>query len=220
MLAPKMIFENNDFMVVYKPSGLNSDQDKQGNPSLETWLMEYCKKQVFLVNRLDRPVNGILIATKKKSVLHFLQKNWNNYKKLYLAIVEGNIQPENQLLKHYHQKDLKNFKALIKNEPFSGSQICQLYYKMLKSNEKFSLIEVELITGRYHQIRAQLGYYGFPIVGDHLYGSKMMLNFGFPKIALSAYQFHFYYPDKKNFFQFQIFTPEDFLTEFSSLTEF
>lgn len=220
MQNPKIIFENHDFMVVYKPSGLNSDQDKQGNPSLETWLMEYYKKQVFLVNRLDRPVNGILIATKKKSILHSFQKNWNNYKKLYLAIVEGNIQSENQLLKHYHQKDLKKFKALIKNEPCSGYQVCQLYYKKLKTNEKYSFIEVELITGRYHQIRAQLSFCGFPIVGDQLYGSKMMLNFGFPKIALTAYQIHFYYPNKKNFFQFQLFTPEEFLTEFNSLTEF
>lgn len=210
MNLPQIIFGNKDFVVVYKPHGLNSDQDKLGNPSVENWLQNFYNKKIYLVHRLDRPVSGLLIATWKKSVLQYLQKNWQNYQKKYLALVEGNIYPEQSLLTHYHFKDLKNFKACISNIPKDGYQICKLKYKKVKQNQKFSLLEIELITGKYHQIRAQFAYLGHPILGDYWYGSNISLNPTLPTIALTAYQLNFFYPNPISTFQFKFLPKEDF----------
>ncbi|GIV43460.1 MAG: hypothetical protein KatS3mg035_0583 [Bacteroidia bacterium] len=216
MLIPKILFENRDFIIVYKPHGLNTDQDKQGNPSLESWLSSYYQRKIFLAHRLDRPVSGLLLATKKKSILQFIQENWKNFQKKYYALVEGNIHPDESLLSHYHYKDLKNFKAIIDSESRKNFQICSLKYQKVKESSDFSWIEVELITGKYHQIRAQLAYIGHPIVGDQLYGSRFLLKNPFPKIALSAYHLSFYYPNKNDAFQFE-YLPDDEIWNLSKL---
>lgn len=213
MKNPQIIFENKDFTIVYKPHGLNADQDKQGNPSLENWLKNYYKKNIFLVHRLDRPVSGLLLITKKKSVLQFMQANWKNFQKKYWALVEGEIQPIQAELKHYHFKNFMNFRAIISSEPKQGYELCSLRYQKIKGNQKFSLLEIELITGKYHQIRAQLAYIGHPIMGDTFYGSSFHFKEEKPKIALTAYKLNFYYPDTKTPFQFE-FYPEDWIIDF------
>ncbi len=210
MNNPKIIFENKDFTIVYKPHGLNADQDKQGNPSLESWLKDYYKKYIYLIHRLDRPVSGLLLVTKKKSVLQFMQENWKHFQKKYWALVEGEIQPNQMELKHYHFKDFMNFKALISSEPKEGYQLCSLQYQIIKENQKNSLLEIELITGKYHQIRAQLAYIGHPIVGDTFYGSSFHFNGEIPKIALTACKLNFYYPDATTTFQFEFYPEEEF----------
>jgi len=210
MLEPKIIFENKDFIVVYKPHGLNSEQDKQGNPSLESWINEHTKKKTFLVHRLDRPVSGILLCAKKKTVLQYLQENWKNFNKKYIAIVEGDFPSGETFLEHYHHKDLKNFRAVISKIPKEGFQFCSLKCQKIKPIGSNSCIEVELITGKYHQIRAQLSYIGHPILGDEFYDSKKEINSNTPCIALCAYQIHFFYPSEEEKFRFEQYPIEDF----------
>ncbi len=207
-LSPQIIFEHKDFCVVFKPHGLNTDQDKQGNPSLEAWLAEYYKNKIYLVHRLDRPASGLLLCAKKKSALQFLQQNWNFFSKKYLAIVEGVILEDHNTLEHFHFKDLKNFRALIRNKPITGYKPCSLKWKKLQVSQNTTLLEIELITGRYHQIRAQMAHIGHPILGDIFYGSSTKLYNNLPFIALSAYQLRFYYPNLNNPFEFT-FLPEE-----------
>jgi 23S rRNA-/tRNA-specific pseudouridylate synthase len=208
-MEPIVLHDNADFLVVYKPNGLNSDRDKLGNPSLEEWLKSYYHRKIFLVHRLDRPVSGILLCAKKKSVLQYFQENWENFSKKYLVIIEGSLKQTNGTLEHFHYKDFKQMKALISEKPKEGYKPCKLKFKKIKELEGKDLLEIELITGKYHQIRAQLAFIGHPIVGDTYYGSKFEIKTqeNNPMIALHSFQLEFYYKNKFNRFEG---LPQDF----------
>ncbi len=210
MLVPEIIYENQDFIVVFKPHGLNTETDKYGNSSLESWLVSRLRRKVFLANRLDRPVSGLLVCTKKKTVLNFLQIHWKHFQKKYLALVEGKLEFTDNVLKHYHFKDNQHFRAVISDNPKRGYQDCSLRYRILEQKERFSLIEITLLTGKYHQIRAQMAHIGHPILGDIFYGSKIPLNTEVPTIALCAYQMQFYYPTPREIFHFTYPLKENF----------
>lgn len=189
MRTPTVVFEDKNFLVIHKPSGLNADKDRLGHESVEAWTKNYLGgKEAWLVNRLDRPVSGILMISKKKSFLKVLQANWEQVKKLYIAVVEGKWNyPDEYLLSHFHKKDAKHFRAIVSESSFAGAKACQLQVRFLGYVEDKSVLHVELLTGRYHQIRAQLSAVGHPIVGDSLYGATPSMNLPPNTMLLHAY---------------------------------
>jgi 23S rRNA pseudouridine1911/1915/1917 synthase len=195
----KIVFEDDALLIVSKPCGLNSDE-QVGYESVEALLKNKYKKQqnVFpvLMHRLDRHTSGLILISKKRSVTPLLQRmmEQRRIKKTYLAVVEGNIHPDVGMIKSFLLKNILTKKAEIsetkKTDLFKDAQ---LKYKTIEIINSLSLLEVELLTGRYHQIRAQLAYLHHPVVGDKLYGSTIP-SFIQNGIALHAYSLIFTHP--------------------------
>jgi RluA family pseudouridine synthase len=178
MNNPEIIYEDSSILVINKPCGLNSDIDKWGNPSVEEWVKNYYagKKQVHpvLMHRLDRVTSGLLIISKKPAMTRQLQLAFEQRKieKKYLAVVHDCSLPTVGTLKHFLSKDPVQKKAVVVQSSALGQEAV-LKYKILQRVEAYSLLEIQLLTGRYHQIRAQLAAVGCPVVGDMLYGSNV-----------------------------------------------
>lgn len=175
-----IIYNDNYLIVVNKPHGLQCEPDKNGHPDLLTEIRKYLNrinkpsKVLQPVNRLDRPVGGLMLFAKTAMALRTLNLMQEDrlIKKTYTALVEGSIEPKQGSLKHFHYKDLMAKRAIISNEPDKETKPCHLDYSVQSINDGNSLVEIQLHTGRYHQIRAQFSFVGHPIVGDGYYGSQ------------------------------------------------
>lgn len=173
----KIIFEDNHILVLEKPKGLLTQPSPIEQESLETQGKAYLKStynkpgNVFLeaIHRLDRPVSGLVVFAKTSKALSRLQQaiRDKNCKKIYHAHVEKAPPQPTGTLEHTLLHD--EHKAVLSNQ----GKLCRLHYKTLHSPKH---LEIELETGRYHQIRAQLSCIGCPIIGDTKYGSKTPLN--------------------------------------------
>jgi 23S rRNA pseudouridine1911/1915/1917 synthase len=193
-----ILFEDKDILVLDKPAGLQVERDRYGHPSLEEEVQNYLEKYhrnhyLGIVHRIDRPVNGVIILAKTLSILKKLQIQMqeDDWEKMYRGVVVGSLPSEMGKLEHYLVKDPKQKKALIFDEIVPDSKKSTLRYAVMDEKAGKSLLEIQLITGRYHQIRAQLGHMGNPIVGDKLYGSSIELE---NKILLQSYSLSFNHP--------------------------
>ena len=178
-----VVFEDNHLLVVYKPAGLLSQRDETGEVSLldlsKAWIKERYHKpgQVFLglVHRLDRPVAGIMVFARTSKAAGRLsdQLRRRRLRKTYLAVVEGRpAVAEGRLVHHIERRERA---VRIVSEPTPLSREARLAYRVRASESGRSLVEVELETGRKHQIRLQLAHAGCPIVGDVRYGAPSPL---------------------------------------------
>ena len=174
--VPKIIYCDNHLLALDKPSGLLTQPDHSNELSLEEWGKEYLKKKfdkkgnVFLeaVHRLDKPVSGIVLFARTSKGLSRVQEKIRArmFKKFYLAKVEGHLDVKEGMMEDLLSHD--DFHAVVDEH----GKLSQLYYKVIGENKTCSFVEIELITGRYHQIRLQFSHRGFPIVGDKKYGSR------------------------------------------------
>lgn len=182
-----LIFEDNHQLVLNKPAGLLTQPSGTDQESLEffakSWLKQKYSKQgnVFLeaVHRIDKPVSGIVLFAKTSKALSRLHEALREGKteKTYLAIVEGNVLRESAILEHFLVHD--DFHASISNQKNPAAKKAILEYRVIKRmSDGKSLLEIKLITGRYHQIRVQLAAIGHPIWGDERYGSCHRLAVG------------------------------------------
>ncbi|NNJ71270.1 MAG: RNA pseudouridine synthase [Kiritimatiellales bacterium] len=179
-LNPLILFADNHLLAVNKPAGLLSQDSGTGLRNLEDWAREWVRIDknkpgaVFLnaVHRIDRAVSGIVLFARTSKALTRLNEDIRkrNCRKIYHALVEGvPAKPEDQLvhwLSHEHQR------AGVCREGDRGAQRAALRYRILQLAGDQTLLEVDLETGRYHQIRAQLSAIGCPIAGDQKYGAK------------------------------------------------
>jgi 23S rRNA pseudouridine1911/1915/1917 synthase len=196
-----VLYTDNHLIAVFKPAGLLTQPDHSKDPSLleltRLWIKEEYDKpgNVFLglVHRLDRPVAGVVLFARTSKAASRLSKQFREKKpiKIYRAFVRGTPKEKQATLVHYLRKE-KSLKATVFPHESSGAKRAELTYKVIKSIEKKSLIEVTLTTGRFHQIRAQLAFIGHPIVGDIKYGGSDSLPGG--GIALYAHQIVFGHP--------------------------
>lgn len=185
LMTLKVFYEDNHIIAVYKPAGVLVQPDLPGGKSLmdevKKYLKEKYKKQgnVFLglVHRLDRNVSGIVLFAKTSKGAARLSEQFRNneIKKVYHAVVEGKISPAKSNLIHYLKKDEERRMAIVSDLPKSGYERSELEYETVKSNDEYTLIKINLITGRFHQIRAQLSALGYPIVGDKKYGARFKM---------------------------------------------
>lgn len=179
----EILFEDNHILVVNKPAGMLSQEDNTGDIDLLTSARQYIKEKyqkpgkVFLglVQRLDRPVSGIMIFARTSKAASRLSEQFrkHNVLKMYLLMVEGKLTGSGKKEDYI----LKNDKSVsIVSPEIPGSKIARLQWRSLWQNSEQSLISVVLETGRPHQIRLQMADLGHPIIGDFRYGAKMEMD--------------------------------------------
>ncbi len=182
MLFPdQVLFEDNHIIIINKRAGQIVQGDKTGDEPLSEMVKNYLKEKyqksgnvfVGVVHRLDRPVSGIVIFAKTSKALTRLNSMIQNreIQKYYWAIVLQKPPKDSEKLTHYLFKDQEKNKSRAILEPKEGYLKSTLIYKILTSSDRYHLLEVELETGRHHQIRVQLKEIGCIIKGDLKYGA-------------------------------------------------
>ncbi|WP_089819913.1 RluA family pseudouridine synthase [Kaistella treverensis] len=204
-MQDQIVFEDNHLLVINKKTGQLVQGDKTGDLSLLDLLKNFLKKRdqkpgnVFLglVHRIDRPTSGLVIYAKTSKALSRLTQMVKNreIKKTYWAVVPKVEIPKAQRLVHYLQKNEKNNKATVFPKVTQGAKEAILNYEIIKVLDNFQLLEIDLETGRHHQIRAQLAKIGAPIKGDLKYGSPRSNPDG--GIHLHARKLEFHHPVTK-----------------------
>lgn len=200
-----ILYEDNHVIVINKRAGELVQPDPNGEPALEQKLKEYLKKKynkagnVFLgvVHRIDRPVSGAVLFAKTSKALVRLNEQLRDrgFSKKYWAIVEHCPDNPQDELVHHITRNHKINKAIAHSEPTKTSQEAVLRYKLLRSSEHYHLLEIELVTGRHHQIRCQLAAIGSPIRGDLKYGAARSNKDG--SISLHSRMIDFEHPVTK-----------------------
>lgn len=201
----EILYEDNHIIAVYKRSSDLAQGDKTGDISLDTevknYLAEKYKKpgEVFLgvVHRLDRPVSGVLLYARTSKALERLNEMFRDkqVKKTYLAIVKERPPDDEATITHYLKKNETQNKSYVFDSEVKGSKMASLTYRLKGRSERYYMLEIELHTGRHHQIRAQLAKIGCPIKGDLKYGFQRSNEDG--SISLFARKVEFIHPVKK-----------------------
>jgi 23S rRNA pseudouridine1911/1915/1917 synthase len=201
----EIIYEDNHIIAVYKRSSDLSQGDKTGDISLDTEIKKYIAEkykkpgEVFLgvVHRLDRPVSGVILFARTSKALERLNEmlSTRQVKKTYLAIVKERPPEDEATITHFLKKNEKQNKSYVYDNEVKGSKEASLTYRLKGRSERYYLLEVDLLSGRHHQIRAQLAKIGCPIKGDLKYGYPRSNEDG--SISLFAYRLEFIHPVKK-----------------------
>lgn len=200
----KVLYEDNHIIVVVKPCNILSQKDSTNDIDMLTMVKDYIKVKynkpgnvyLGLVQRLDRPVGGIMVfarSSKAASRLTEMIKN-HDFTKMYLAVVNGIFEEKEGHFEDYLLKQDDGNTVVSKN-----GKIAKLNYKVLKEDKQsnLSLVEIELLTGRHHQIRVQFASRKHPLYGDQRYGKRDN-----NQIALWAYKLEFVHPIKKTIMSF------------------
>ena len=197
----KVLYEDNHLLVVNKPAELPTMGVAADKPSLLSVAKEYIRQKynkpgnVYLgiVSRLDAPVTGLVIMAKTSKAASRLSEAFRerHVKKRYRAIVSDVPDPPEETLEHYLRKDERHRRVHTTHADCPGAQLARLRYQVLSQDKQNSLLEIELETGRKHQIRVQLAKVGHPIFGDRKYGSAEKFPLG---IALHAWSLELAHP--------------------------
>ena len=175
-----VLYEDHDILVVDKRSGLLTvSSAKHKEKTAYYRLTDYVRKgnkksrnRIFIVHRLDRDTSGVIVFAKNEKAKRTLQDQWQTFKKTYFAVVRG-VLPEKQgvITSYLAENSIHKMYSVNKKNPEKG-KLAKTGYKVLKESEKYSLIEVDLLTGRKNQIRVHFSEKGYPVAGDKKYGGK------------------------------------------------
>lgn len=203
----KILYEDNHIIVVFKPSNVLSQGDATRDIDMLTIIKKYIKEKynkpgnvyLGLVHRLDRPVQGIMVFAKSSKAASRLFKDIKEHRfhKTYLAVVRGIIPKKEGELVDYLIKDSDGNTKVV-NENIGKKSV--LKYKVIDEKDNYSLVEIELLTGRHHQIRVQFASRGYPLVGDNRYGSLDK-----KQICLCSYKLSFTHPVTKEIMNFTLY---------------
>ncbi len=169
-----VLYKNNQLIAFSKPSALGVQADKTEDKSLLDFAEIYCKSNLHIIHRLDRPASGVVLFAKNKKGLANINQQFKDrsIEKIYLAVVKNAPEkPEGHLTHYVYKNNVKN-KSIATIEEKPGTKKAELKYKTVGKIDNYSLLEIELITGRFHQIRSQLAAINCPIKGDVKYGFK------------------------------------------------
>ncbi len=201
-----ILFEDNHILAVNKHAGQLVQEDTTGDLALEDEVKAFLKKRenkpgnVFLgvTHRIDRPVSGVVLFAKTSKALTRINEMFKEgtVKKTYWAIVKN--QPEEPVgnLEHYLVRDTKKNRTMALTKPRADAKVAKLSYKVIAHSVNYFLLEIDLQTGRHHQIRAQLSKIGCPIKGDLKYGFSRSNPDG--GISLHSREIRFEHPVKKD----------------------
>lgn len=209
----KIVYEDDDIIVINKGYGLLSmGNDKVTEGTAYSILRDYVKwanplNKIFIVHRLDRDTSGLMMFAKTQEAKERMQHNWNNMvlNRKYLAVVEGVPAEESGVVKSYLVENSK-FEVYSTNNPDEG-QLAVTRYKTLQAGKRFSLLEVELDTGRKNQIRVHMKDLGHPISGDRKYGASAS---PIHRLALHAQTLRFIHPTTQKEMSFSTPIPSSF----------
>ena len=201
----KVFYEDNHIIVVEKEPNIPSQSDKTGDLDLLTMVKQYVKEKynkpneayIGLVHRLDRPVGGIMVFARTSKAASRLSEQIRNkeFKKRYLAVVDGKFKEKKGTLEDYLYKDERNNISKVVNSQKKNAKKTKLDYEVLNYDDKrdLSLVKINLHTGRHHQIRVQMAHINHSLYGDQKYGSRGKNK----QIRLWAYEVTFMHPVKK-----------------------
>ena len=194
LIGELVLYKNNQLIAFNKPAGLPVQQDKTGDKALLNLAEIYVKHPLNIIHRLDRPASGCILFAQTKNALTSLNAQFQNREvgKTYLAVISGKPDEPAGKQVHYIKKNHKINRSLAFTEPVPGAKEAVLEYELIGSIDNYHLLQIELITGRHHQIRAQLAAMDLFIKGDVKYGSKR----GNPdrSIHLHAWKLSFFHP--------------------------
>lgn len=173
-----VLYEDQDILVVDKRSGLLTvSNDREKENTAYYLLTDYVRKgnpksknRVFIVHRLDKDTSGVIVFAKNEKAKRTLQDQWQSYKKTYFAIVRGSLEEKQGVITSYLAENSIHKMYSVK-DPEKG-KLARTGYKVLKESENYSLLEVDLLTGRKNQIRVHFAEKGCPVAGDKKYGEK------------------------------------------------
>ena len=204
-----IIYEDKYLIVVYKPKGMltirgNNHNDNNLYDEVKTYLKrKNPKNKVFIVHRLDKDTSGLIVFSKSEKVKYELQNNWHDVIRRYYAVVCGKF-IENTTLKDYLYES-KSLDVFITKDKEKG-KLAITNVEVLAYNNKYSILDINILTGRKNQIRVQLASRGYPILGDKKYGIKK-----YPRMMLDAYYLKFKHPVLNTICEFKM--PMDSLME-------
>ncbi|MGJ9458315.1 RluA family pseudouridine synthase [Oceanobacillus sp. CF4.6] len=217
LIGMNILYEDDDIIVINKEAGLLSiATEKEKKHTALHQLMDYVKKEnpdnrVFVVHRLDKDTSGVMMFAKSEQVKRKMQDNWKEIVKerTYVALVEGQVTKE----KGYISSWLRESKThLMYSSPTQNDGLHAItHYKLVQSNDEFSLLEVQLETGRKNQIRVHMQDLGYPVVGDKKYGSKKRTAIG--RLGLHAKVLSFNHPTTNKLMLFKTDVPQSFLAK-------
>ena len=184
-----ILYEDRDILVVNKTCGLltvSTDKIRENTVYylLNTYVQKgnnKSKRRVFIVHRLDRGTSGVLVFAKSRTAKRFLQDNWKKFNKTYYAVVEGFLPEKKGVISSYLAEN-RAYNMYSVSDPKKG-KFAKTGYRVMRELEVFSLLEIDLLTGRKNQIRVHFADKGCPVVGDEKYGEKKP---GIKRLALHA----------------------------------
>jgi 23S rRNA pseudouridine1911/1915/1917 synthase len=201
----EILYEDNHLIAVYKKPSDLSQSDKTGDAALDSAVKKYLAEkynkpgEVFLgvIHRLDRPVGGVMLFARTSKALERMNEIFRTreVRKTYLAVVNERPPDDEAVLAHFLKKNEKQNKTYVYDNEVKGSKKATLSYRLARRSERFFLLEIELHSGRHHQIRAQLAKIGCPVKGDLKYGYPRSNEDG--SISLFARRLEFIHPVKK-----------------------
>ncbi|MES2617707.1 MAG: RNA pseudouridine synthase [Bacteroidota bacterium] len=204
-IASLILYEDNHLIAVNKPAGVLVQGDETGDVPLSELVKAFLKKRedkpgnVFcgVIHRIDRPVSGVVILAKTSKGLSKMNELFreDTIRKTYRALVNGIPAEQEKELRNFLRKNSKTKKADVFTKFVDSSKESVLTYKVIEDRGHQALLEVKPVTGRFHQIRAQLAYNKTPIVGDVKYGAPQALKN--KSICLHAYEIEFMHPIKQ-----------------------
>lgn len=208
-----IIFEDDDVIVINKPFGLLSvASDKEKSSTAYRMITDYLQSKdrharAFVVHRLDKETSGVLMFAKNEETRAALQDNWNDIvkKRGYYAVVEGLLEKKEDTITNYLK--MNNLNLMYLSRPGRDAQKCITKYTIIKENRKYSLLDVNIMTGRKNQIRVTLGSLGHYVLGDDKYGEpENPIN----RLCLHAYELDLVNPLTKKTYKFKADMPKEF----------
>ncbi len=211
----QILFEDNDIIVCYKPSGVPTQTAKMGAQDMESMLKNHIYRNqkeknppyIAVVHRLDQPVEGLLVFAKTPAAAKELSKEvqrGEGFGKYYKAVLCGIPKEMSGKLEDYLVKDGKTNTSRVCEASEKDAKKAILNYEVLQVKDDKCLVQVKLDTGRHHQIRVQMANMGCPILGDTKYGIQSTQKGVWQQIALCAYRLEFVHPKTKKKMSFEV----------------
>ncbi len=208
-----ILYEDRDILVVDKMSGLLTVGNEKVRENTAYYLLNtYVRKgnqksrnRVFIVHRLDRDASGIIVFAKNENAKRYLQEEWHGFKKKYYAVVHGALREKEGVISSYLVEN-RVHKMYSVDDPEKG-KLAKTGFKVLRESKKYSLLEIDLLTGRKNQIRVHFSENNSPVAGDRMYGGK---DKGISRLTLHAASITILHPDTKEKMTFETKIPAYF----------
>ena len=217
-----IIYENDEIIVINKPSGLLSiASDKEKGSTAYRMFTDYVQQKdkhnrIYVVHRLDEDTSGVLMVAKNEKLRDALQDKWNELvsKRGYYAIVEGQMKEKSGTIKSYLKKNSQNM--MYSSKKVGDGQLAITHYKVIAETSEYSLLDVNIDSGRKNQIRVHLGDLGHHVIGDDKYGNPSN---PIKRLGLHAYELDLEHPFTHKVIKFTAPMPKEFLTLFPNMKE-